>query len=105
MENAMEHRCSILLESDPASGAITLSIRGKLDGEAIATLESSLRGPRAERMRIYVDLSEVTLVDHETVRYLSGARQPDVTYVNCPDYLRRWIFSDVSDGPVMRKDA
>ncbi len=45
-------------------------------------------------MRIYVDLSEVTLVDHETARHLSGAHRPDVTYVNCPSYLRRWILSD-----------
>jgi hypothetical protein len=96
---AMEHRCRILKESDPASGAITLSVRGKLDEEALAALENSFHDPRAERMRIYVDLSEVTLVDHETARCLSRAHLPDVTYVNCPSYLRRWIL------PGMRKDA
>ncbi len=90
----MEHPCRILQKSDPAAGAITLSIRGKFDEEALAALENSLHDARVERMRIYVDLSEVTLVDHETARHLSGAHRPDVTYVNCPSYLRRWILSD-----------
>jgi hypothetical protein len=45
---------------------------------------------------VYIDLSEVTLVDRKAVEYISEQAAQDVKLVNCPVYLRRWI-KQVSD--------
>jgi hypothetical protein len=51
---------------------------------------------RGSHERVYIDLSEVTLVDRKAIQYFSTQTGRDVKIVNCPIYLKRWI-AQVSD--------
>ncbi len=75
---------------------MTLLLNGKLSEEAIPELEHSIVEARESKRRVYIDLSEVTLVDRKAVQYISAQTAQDVKVVNCPIYLRRWI-NQVSD--------
>jgi anti-anti-sigma regulatory factor len=93
MEKAMEQRCRIVREDDAAPDAITFSIRGKFDEEAVTAFQERVHSARNERMRIYVDVSEITLVDLDAARCLRTEQQAGVTFLNCPAYLRPWILN------------
>lgn len=71
-------------------------LNGKFSEEAIPDLEHSIVEARESHRHVYIDLSEVTLVDRKAVQYFSEQAAQDVKLVNCPVYLRRWI-SQVSD--------
>ena len=86
----------IVSAENPGEPSITLLLNGKLSEEAIPELEHSIVEARESHRRVYIDLSEVTLVDRKAVQYISEQAAPDVKVVNCPVYLRRWI-SQVSD--------
>ncbi len=75
---------------------MTLSLNGKFDEDAIPELEHSIVEARELHRLVYIDLSEVTLVDRKAVQYFSEQAAHDVKLVNCPVYLRRWI-KQVSD--------
>lgn len=87
----MEAYYKITTEAHPAERSITILLNGKFSEDALPELEQSISEARCARQRIYIDLSEVTLVDRKAVRYFSEQADHDVTLVNCPIYLRRWI--------------
>lgn len=92
----MQNSYTITRAADPADNIVTLLLNGKLEEAALAELEDTLLQAAAARQRVYIDLSEVTLVDRKTVQFFSEHASPDVKLVNCPIYLRRWI-AQVSD--------
>ncbi len=87
----MRTHYKITAAAHPAERSITLLLNGKFSEEAIPELQESILRARGTHQRIYLDLSEITLVDRKAVEYLSGQAGPDVKLVNCPIYLRRWI--------------
>jgi len=62
----------------------------------IAT-DSNVCVPRA--VRKILDLSEVTLVDIEMVRFLIQCENEGVELVQCPPYVREWILRERAEGP------
>jgi hypothetical protein len=80
----------------PHEPSVTLLLNGKFSEDSIPELEHSIVEARESRRRVYIDLSEVTLVDRKAVEYFSEQAAQDVKLVNCPVYLRRWI-NQVSD--------
>jgi ABC-type transporter Mla MlaB component len=92
----METHYKIIAEPHPAERSVTLLLNGKFGEDAIPELEQSISQARVTHQRIYIDLSEVTLVDRKAVQYFSEQANHDVKFVNCPIYLRRWI-RQVSD--------
>lgn len=92
----MEANYKIRTEPDPAERSITLLLDGKFNEDALADLDHSISEARLAHQRIYIDLSEVTLVDRKTVQYFSEQAIHNVKLINCPCYLRRWI-AQVSD--------
>ena len=92
----MEAHYKITTEPHPAERSVTLLLNGKLSEDALRDLEHSIVQARIAHQRIYIDLSEVTLVDRKAVRYFSKQTRDDVKLVNCPIYLRHWI-GQVSD--------
>ncbi len=89
----------ITTEPHPAGHSITLLLNGKIGEEAIPEIEQSILRARCTHEKVFLDLSEVTLVDRKTVEFFSQAGS-DVKLVNCPIYLRRWITkgSDESEN-------
>ncbi len=92
----METHYKITTEPHPAEQAVTLWLNGKFCEDALPELKQSISEARGAQQRIYIDLSEVTLVDRKAVQYFSEQADDDVKLVNCPIYLRRWI-PQVSD--------
>ena len=83
---------TITAEPNPAEHAITLLLNGKFGEEALPELEDRLNLARSLQPQIYIDLSEVTLVDRKTAEYFSQ-RIGNVQLINCPVYLRKWILN------------
>lgn len=92
----MEANYKIRTEPDPAERSITLLLDGKFSEDALAELDQSISEARNTHQHIYIDLSEVTLIDRKTIQYFSEQAIHNVKLINCPNYLRRWI-SQVSD--------
>ncbi|MBV8550198.1 MAG: hypothetical protein JOY54_02780 [Acidobacteriaceae bacterium] len=92
----MQTQYTITTEPHPAGRSITLLLNGKFGEDAIPELEQSITEARGAHQEVYIDLSEVTLVDRKTIQYFSARAAADVKLVNCPIYLKRWI-TQVSD--------
>lgn len=92
----MDTHYKITTESHPTSRSVTLLLNGKFSEEALPELEQSISEARGSHQQIYIDLSEVTLVDRKAVQYFSEQAGRNIKLVNCPIYLRRWI-TQVSD--------
>lgn len=83
---------TITAEPNPAEQAITLLLNGKFGEESLPELDDLLTLAKSLQPRIYIDLSEVTLVDRKAAEYLSQ-RVENVQLINCPVYLRHWILN------------
>jgi ABC-type transporter Mla MlaB component len=86
----------IRTELHPADHSITLLLDGKFSEDALPALRESICAARQAKQTIYIDLSEVTLVDRKAVQYFSKQVADDIKLINCPVYLRHWI-RQVSD--------
>lgn len=87
----MQAHYKIITEPHPAERSITLLLNGKFGEDAIPELEQSISDARGAHQRVFIDLSEVTLVDRKAVQYISDQASSEIKLVNCPIYLRRWI--------------
>lgn len=87
----MEVHYTITTEPNPAERSVTLLLNGKFSEDSLPELEQSISRARGAHQHIYIDLSEVTLVDRKAVQYFSEQVNNNVTLVNCPIYLERWI--------------
>ena len=87
----MQTHYRITAEPDPIERSITLLLNGKFSEDALPELDQSISEARGAHQRIYIDLSEVTLVDRKAVQYFAEQAGQDLKLVNCPIYLRRWI--------------
>ncbi|HEY3939379.1 MAG TPA: hypothetical protein VGL97_18250 [Bryobacteraceae bacterium] len=92
----METQYKIVAAPHPSEQSVTLLLNGKFGEDAISDLKNTILEARGAHRQIYLDLSEVTLVDRKTVQYFSEQAGEDIKLVNCPIYLRRWI-TQVSD--------
>ena len=79
-----------------AEKSVTLLLGGKFGEDALPALQQSISEARERQQTIYIDLSEVTLVDRKAVEYFCEQACENVRLVNCPVYLRGWI-RQVSD--------
>ncbi len=93
----MEMHYKITTEAHPAQRSITLLLNGKFSEDAIPELEHSIMEARVSHEKIFIDLSEVTLVDRKAIQYFSTTASQDIKLVNCPIYLRRWITQVSND--------
>lgn len=94
----MDMQYQIKTEKHPVEEAVTLLLNGKFSEDALPDLDQYISQAKGCCRRVYIDLSEVTLVDRKAVRYFSTQARKDVKLVNCPIYLRRWITQDNEEG-------
>lgn len=65
-------------------------VSGRLDSENMAELKTLLSS-EANAQHIVLDLSELTLVDEDAVRFLMGCEADGIELKNCQAYVREWI--------------
>jgi len=87
----MQTHYKITTELHPVERSVTLLLNGRFSEDALPELEQSISEARDAHQRVYIDLSEVTLVDRKAVQYFTEQAGHDLKLVNCPIYLRRWI--------------
>ena len=73
-----------------ANGQVVLKISGRLDRENLRELKSLIELEGADR-QIVLNLRELTLVDHEAVRFLSDCDSNGIELQNCAPYIWEWI--------------
>ena len=76
------------IERNSQGGVTTIHLIGHFQSEHIGELRNQLKlnGPR-----FVLDLTEVTLVDADIVRFLGICEVDGVGIVNCSPYIREWI--------------
>jgi anti-anti-sigma regulatory factor len=45
-----------------------------------------------------LDLSEVTIVDADVIRFLSAIERERIQLAGCPPYIREWIMRERAEG-------
>lgn len=68
--------------------ATTLQLSGRFGSELIAFVRSVMSTGCARKI---LDLSDVTLVDVEVVRFLIRCDDEGIEVVHCPGYVREWM--------------
>ena len=73
----------------------TFLLSGRIDSDHLKELKAALRGNRTDTV---IDLSEVSLVDDDVIKFLGELELLGVSLVHCPAYIREWINKEQSKG-------
>jgi hypothetical protein len=72
------------------NGNVALVLSGRIEKAHIEELEGLLHA-EGDRRHVALDLTEVRLVDRETVKFLAACEARGIELKNCPIYIREWI--------------
>ena len=78
------------------SSGVVFGLSGEMDAEHAARLEDLLT--EETRGTILLDLTEVTLVARDAVRFLARVEGRGIRIENCPEYVRSWIAAEKTVG-------
>lgn len=73
-----------------ANGRIVFTLSGRIEIEDVAELQRLLALELADH-NLALDLTDVTLVDREAVKFLVHCDADSIELENCPPYIREWI--------------
>lgn len=78
-------------------GCVTrVRLSGRIESHLISSIRSAIGDDGAHKI---LDLSEVTLVDLEVVRFLISCEDEGIELVECPPYVREWILRERAERP------
>jgi ABC-type transporter Mla MlaB component len=83
--------------SSNQSDSLTLAISGNVSQEALGEIALLIDHGRRDHEKVFLDLSEVTLLDPAAAQFFAEQFRGGVRLVNCPVYLRRWIVRDANE--------
>jgi anti-anti-sigma regulatory factor len=75
------------------SGRVVLLVSGRIAGENLMELKEVFTA-ETENQNFVLDMSEVRLVDQDSVEFLSRCEANGAGLRNCPRYIREWIERD-----------
>ena len=87
---APSKRGSMLKIHRAENGEIVFKLIGRMDAEHAAELRKLFQSEDRNRP-ILMDLTDLTLVDGEAVRFLDLCETDGIKLKNCPAYIREWI--------------
>jgi hypothetical protein len=79
------------IERDCDECVTKLRLSGRIQSDQIDCIESAMRDGLAPKI---LDLSEVTLVDLEVIRFLIRCEDGGIELIQCPPYVREWILRE-----------
>ena len=79
---------TLRIEKDSQRGRTTIRLIGHFQLEHVGELQKQLD---QNGSHFVLDLSELTLVDVDIVRFLGTCEASGVELVNCSPYIREWI--------------
>lgn len=77
------------IEKNSQGGKITIRLIGHFQSEHIEELQKELL--RQKRPRFVLDLTELTLVDLDVIRFLGTCEACGIEVINCASYIREWM--------------
>ena len=83
------------IEKDSDGCVSRLRLSGRIQSDSIACIQSAMSDGCARQI---LDLSEVTLVDIEGVRFLLGCEDDGAELAQCPLYVREWMQRERAEG-------
>jgi anti-anti-sigma regulatory factor len=83
------------IESQSDEKTTIIRLIGRIRAEDLEELKAQM-GYCSER--IIFDLSEVTIVDADVIRFLSASEGEGVRLVSCLPYVREWILRERAEG-------
>ena len=72
------------------NGEVVFTVSGRLEACNIRELSALLTLEPAGKTLV-LDLTDLLLVDRETVRFLQGCEEDNIVLRNCPPYIRAWM--------------
>ena len=81
---------TLKIEEVAGERGTTLKLIGRIRAEHLG----ELRGQIAASAASVLELSEVTLVDAEVVRFLSACESEGIDLQHCSAYIREWIVRE-----------
>jgi hypothetical protein len=88
-------RKMLKIEKESDGHTMSLRLSGRIQSADIGNITAQMGD---DSVRILLDLSEVTLVDVEAVRFLSNCEHEGIVLVHCPLYVREWILRERAEG-------
>jgi anti-anti-sigma regulatory factor len=90
------------IEKVAEANATVLRLVGRINAQHLDELNQLIAD--ANRNLVKLDLSEVTLVDLEVVRFFRDQERQGVELVKCSPYIREWIQRENTANSVQRED-
>ncbi|MFZ0590158.1 MAG: hypothetical protein WAM39_06730 [Bryobacteraceae bacterium] len=78
-----------------SNGSVTLALAGSVSEDVLPEICHLIGRGQQNKMRIMLDLSEVTLIDRGSARFFAEQMEEGIELVDCPSYLQRWILREV----------
>jgi hypothetical protein len=91
----VESSSMLRIEKDSDGCVTRLKLSGRIQSSCIARIRSVMNDGCARKI---LDLSEVTLVDIEAVRFLISVEDEGTELCQCPPYVREWILRERAEG-------
>jgi anti-anti-sigma regulatory factor len=76
-----------------ANEDVVFKLSGRMGAENVSELETVISA-EADGRRIVLDLKDLRLVDQEVVSFLRRCEADNITFENCPAYIRAWITGE-----------
>ena len=93
---AFERECEMLRMQRISAGCVTrLRLSGRIQADRIASIQSEMDDGCTSKS---LDLSEVTLVDLDVVRFLIRCEDEGIELVQCPPYVHEWMLRERAEG-------
>jgi transcriptional regulator with GAF, ATPase, and Fis domain len=89
------------IEKESDGHTMSLRLSGRIQSADIGNITAQMGD---DSVRMLLDLSEVTLVDVEAVRFLSNCEHEGIVLVHCPLYVREWILRERAEGAQTDED-
>ena len=83
------------IEKDSDGCVTRLRLSGRIQSNCIASIRMAMNDGCA---RTILDLSEVTLVDLEVVRFLISVEDDGTELFQCPPYMREWMLRERAEA-------
>jgi hypothetical protein len=83
------------IEKDSDGCVTRVRLSGRIHSSSIASLRMALNDSCPHKI---LDLSELTLVDLDVVRFLISVEDEGVELYQCPPYVREWMLRERAEG-------
>jgi hypothetical protein len=87
---------TLKIETIPGAECTSIRLVGRLRAECLPELKAQIEG---SGRGIVLEMGDVTLVDVDVVRFLSGCEAQGIQLRRCSAYIREWIAREQERGP------